>query len=120
MANPNIVNVTSIYGDTLTHYASTTEGVFISNSAQSGSIIKVNTIFAANINGSSAADVTVKIGTASGAYVPIMSTISVPADSTLVVVDKNTSLYLPEGWDMTVQASASDAIRLVVSYEEIS
>jgi len=50
----------------------------------------------------------------------IASTVAVPADSTLVVVDKNTSLYLEEGDNIEAGASAASDLTITINYEELS
>jgi len=131
MANPNIVNVTAIYGKTTYLTPSvTTELVLVPNAASSGKVFKINQITAANVDGSSAADVTVSIYTngaqaqgsapSSGTAYPIASTISVPADTALVVVDKNTSFYLEEDHSVVVTSGTANDITFTISYEEIN
>ena len=128
MANPNIVAVASIYGETngwnLTNTVSTT--LF---TVSSGKLIKVNRIACANVDGSSAADLTVYITTsvqtsaggtvASGATdVYLAKTISVPADASLVVSD--TPIYLREGDILKGGASASSDLDLLITYDVIA
>ena len=55
-----------------------------------------------------------------GSTIAICSTVSVPADATLVVVDRNSPVYLEEGDSLTASASAASALQIVVSYEEIA
>jgi len=77
----------------------------------------------ANVDGTNAADVTVDFHTAAsggGTAYSLVSTISVPADASLVVVDKNTALYLEEDRSITATASAGGDLEVIVSYEEIS
>ena len=85
MANPNIVNVTSILGKTAyVTPANTSANVLLSNAASSGEVLKINQIVAANVDGTSAVDCTVTINTAAaggGTAYPIVSTVSVPADA---------------------------------------
>ena len=50
----------------------------------------------------------------------IASTIAVPADSTLVVVDKDTGLYLEEGDNIEAGASAASDLVITINYEELS
>ena len=131
MANPNIVNVTTIYGKTtyLTPSVSTAV-VLLPNAAASGKVLKINQIVAANVNGSAAVDVTVAIYTngavaqgsapSSGTAYPIVSTISVPADASLIVTDKTTAIYLEEGTSITVTSGTNSGITYSISYEEIS
>jgi hypothetical protein len=124
VANPNIAAVTTIYGNTSTTSLTTTNATsIVSNAASSGKVYKINTIMVANIDGSSAADITINLYSAAaigGTATAIASTISVPADSTLIVTDKTTSFYLLE--DKSVGAIAGTASDLVVtcSWEEIN
>lgn len=124
MAAPNIVDVTSIIGMTtavgLTTTASTS---FLSNAGGSDKVLKVNTVIATNIDGSSSADITVKYhlsAAGAGTSIALANTITVPADSSLVVVGKDSPIYLEEDRSLTAQASAVDDIAIVCSYEEIS
>jgi hypothetical protein len=124
MANPNIVNVAAIYGNTSTTTLSTTSATSIaSNASGSGKVYKINSIVVANIDGTNAADITINLYSAAalgGSATAIASTISVPADATLIVTDKTTSFYLLE--DKSIGAVAGTAGDLVVtaSWEEIS
>ena len=123
MANPNIVNVTSILGTTtyLTP-ANTTGNVLLSNAASSNLVFKVNNIVCANVTGS-AANVTVSIDNAAagaGTDFPIVSTVSVPANSSLIAVDKTTSFYLMENQSIVVTSGTSGAITYTISYESIA
>jgi hypothetical protein len=123
MAAPNIVGVTTITGKTtyLT-LSNTNETQLISNAANSGKVLKINSINVANIDGTNAADISATIYTAAsgGTGHKIANTISVPADSSLVVIDKATSIYLEEDKRITVQASAANDLAVICSYEEIS
>ena len=131
MANPNIVNVTTIYGKTtyLTP-GGTTALVLLPNAAASGKVLKINQIVAANVNGSAAVDVTVAIYTngavaqgsapAGGTAYPIVSTISGPADASLIVTDKTTAIYQEEGTSISVTSGTNSGITYSISYEDIS
>lgn len=124
MANPNIVNVAAIYGNNSSTSLSTTSATaIVNNAASSGKVFKVNMITVANVDGTNAADITINkysqddLG---GTAYAIVSTISVPADATLIVLDKTTSIYLKE--DESIGAIAGTASDLVVtaSWEEIN
>jgi hypothetical protein len=131
MANPNIVAVTTIYGTTtyLTPSA-TTAVVLLPNAASSGKVYKINEIVATNVNGSAAVNTTVSIYTngavaqgsapSGGTAYPVASTISVPANAALIVVDKTTSIYLMEGTSITVTSGTASGITYSISYEDIS
>jgi hypothetical protein len=124
MANPNIVNVSDIRGKTayLTP-ADTNAAVLLANAASSGKVYKINSLVAANVDGTSAVAVTVAINTAaagSGTGYPIASTVDVPADASLIIVDKTNGFYLEEDKSIVVTSGSANDIVFTVSYEEIS
>lgn len=124
MANPNIVNVSSIIGKTafLTPTAITST-VILANSADTNKVFRINNITAANVNGVNPVDTTVSVNTTatgSGTSFPIVSTVAVPADATLIVTDKSTAFYLEENESIVVTSGTSAGITYVVSYEEIA
>jgi hypothetical protein len=123
MANPNLLSITTVIGMTTAVGLSTTaDVVFVSNADASGKVLKINTISAANIDGTNTADITIRYNLAAagaGSSVPIANTISIPADSSLVIIGKDNPIYLEEDRSLTAQASAADDIAIVCSYEEI-
>ena len=124
MAAPNIVNVATITAKTDQLALSTTSATsLVSNAASSGKVIKVNMIQVANVDGANACDVTVDVHSeddGGGTAYSLVSTVSVPADASLIVVDKNTALYLEEDMSITVTAGTANDLEVIVSYEEIS
>ena len=127
MASPNIVNVTSIVGNTSTNLISSTADPFatalVNNAASSGKVYKINSIVAANVDGTNAADITIKIFSQDdlgGTGTAIVSTISVPADATLIITDKTTTFYLLEDKSIGATASVANDIVVTVSWEEIT
>ncbi len=124
MAAPNIVNVGTITGKTDMFALSTTSATsIVSNAAASGKVFKINMIQVANVDGTAACDVTVDVHSqddGGGTAYSLVSTVSVPADASLVVVDKNTAIYLEEDMSVSVTAGTADDLEIVVSYEEIS
>jgi hypothetical protein len=123
MANPNIVNVTTILGvTTFLTPANTTANVLLSNAASSGLVFKVNNIVCANVTGT-AANTTVSIDNAAagaGTDFPIVSVVSVPGNASLIAVDKTTSFYLMENQSIVVTSGTSSAIAYTISYESIA
>ena len=130
MANPNIVAVTTIYGTT-TYYtpSGTTAVVLLANTASSGKVYKINQIVAANTT-TSAANVTVSIYTngavaqgsapSGGTAYPVVSAVSVPANASLICVDKTTAIYLQEGTSISITSGTASALTYSISYEDIS
>ena len=123
MANPNIVNVTSIVGNSLSVAVGTSATQLASNAASSGKVFKINSIVVANIDGTAAADITVNIYSAAalgGSPIAIASTISVPPDASLIVTDKTTTFYLLENQSIGALASAAGDLVATISFEEIT
>jgi len=131
MANPNITAVTSILGST-TYYtpSGTSAVVLLANAASSGQVYKINQIVASNVNGSTAVNATVAIysngavaqgsAPAGGTAYPIVSTVSVPASASLIVVDKTTAIYLMEGHSISITSGTASGITYTISYEIIT
>jgi len=124
MAAPNVVNVSTITGiTTFLSLTSTNATLLLSNAASSGKILKINSIIVANVDGTNSADITVRLHNAAagaGTSFALASTIAVTADSSLVTLDKSSSIYLEENRSITVTASAANDLDVVCSYEEIS
>jgi hypothetical protein len=131
MAAPNILALTTATGKTTYLTPSgTTAVVLLPNAASSGKVLKINQIVAANVNGTNAVDCTVSIysdggeaqGSApsGGTAFPLASTISVPADASLIVVDKTTGIYLEEDTSISVTSGTASGITYSISYEEMS
>jgi len=131
MSNPNLLAATTASGTT-TYYTpgGTTAVVLLANAAASGQVYKINQIVAANVNGSSAVNATVSVYTngavaqgsapSGGTAYPIISTVSVPASASLIVVDKTTAVYLMEGSSISVTSGTASGITYTISYEVIS
>jgi len=130
MANPNITAVTSILGDTTFYTPSgVTAVVLLPNAASSGNVFKINQIVATNVS-ASAVNATVAIYTngavaqgsapAGGTAYPIVSTVAVPANASLIVVDKTTAIYLKEAHSITITSGTASGITYTISYEIIS
>lgn len=124
MANPNIVNVTDIRGKTVVASLTTTNSTLVvENVAASGKVFKINSLIVSNVDGSSAADITINLfseDNIGGTGTQIVSTVSVPADASLVVISKDTSIYLEEDKSIGATASAANDLKVICSYEEIS
>jgi len=124
MTAPNIVNVATITGKTATVALSTTNAtVLVNNAASSNKVFKINMIQVANVDGTNSCDVTVDVHSqddGAGTAYSLVSTASVAADSSLVVLDKNTAIYLEEDKSITATAGTASDLEVIVSYEEIS
>jgi hypothetical protein len=119
MAAPNIINTTSIYGKTM--------GALLSASADtailtcgSDKVLKLNSIIVANVDGATTADVNVDFYDSSAATAYALAhTVTVPSDSTLVILGKESPIYLEESDAIRAWASATGDLEIIISYEEI-
>ena len=119
MAAPNLVNVTSILGKSMGAALGTNTDTTIL-ACPANKVLKINSIIVANVDGTNSADLTVKFqdSSASTAY-RLAHTVAVPADSTLVVIGKDSPIYLEESDEISAGASASSDLEIVISYEEL-
>lgn len=123
MANPNIVNVSTINaGVAYSSPANTTAFYILTNAASSGQVYKINNVVVANSTGSAATS-NVFINSAAaggGTNYPIVGSVSVPANASLVAVDKSSSIYLTENTSLVVQSGTSSSLTFTISYEVLS
>ena len=126
MAQPNIVNVASIYGQSVGATLTTSFVAFITVTAEY--VVKVNSITVANIDGTAAATCDVKLVKQNATPVGITNydisdtiylakTVNVPADDILVVVDK--PFYMMETDALSALASANSDLDILISFEAI-
>jgi len=123
MANPNIVNVSAIYGNVNNVSLTTTSATQLaSNAASSGTVLKIDSIVVANTTGATAT-ITINVysaATLGGTAYPIASQISVPAYATLIVTDKSTAFYLMENMSVGATAGTASALVATITWEQIS
>lgn len=124
MAAPNLLSPTTINGKTVTvDLSSTSATSILSNAASSGKVLKVNALYVSNVDGTANAEITINYYSAAalgGTATQIASTVVVPADSTLVVIDKDAYIYLEENTSLGATAGTSSDLKIVCSYEDIS
>ena len=119
MTAPNLKNPTTITGiTTVVGLGTTAVTGILTNTAGSNSVLKINSIFCANIDGVSAADISISI-IRNGTDRYLARTISVPADATQIISTKDTYFYLEEGVGIRARASTANALDVIISYEEI-
>jgi hypothetical protein len=124
MAAPNIVNVSAIYGKVVTADLTSTSAISVlSNAASSGKVFKIDSLIVSNIDTVNAFNITINHYSAaalSGTATPIASTISVPANASLIVIDKTTMIYLEENMSIGATAGTANKLKVICSYEDIS
>ena len=119
MANPNIVNVTSIQGETAVAVATTDFADLIENVTASNKVYKINSLSASNVSTIESVDVSVDLVRSSNSYA-VVRNLSIPTTSSLIAISKDHSLYLQEGDKIQVKASSATSIEIICSYEVIS
>jgi len=123
MAAPNLIGAVTINGKTTAaNLTTTSETVVISNAGSSGKCFKINTLNVANFSASST-QVSVLYHTGAGlagTATFIAGNITIPAYSTLNVIDRGSQYYLEEGTSIGAQASTANALGVTASYEDIS
>jgi len=123
MANPNMVNVSSILGATTYLVPTTTTATtWTALTPSAGTVNKIDTMMATNVT-ASAATITVSINSAisgGGTAYRLTYQTSVPGNSSLMVVDKTTMIYVGEAQSIVVTSGTTNAIEMVASYEAIS
>ena len=129
MANPNLINVSSVLGANAGfNLTNTATATLITVAADK--LVKINRISVANVDGTNAATVDCFVdGMGSGstgvtttgadATVYLAKTITVPADTTLVVLGKDSPIYLEESYEINPRAGAASEATLIISYEEM-
>tara|TARA_X000000368_G_C22661018_1_gene549620 strand:- start:3 stop:362 length:360 start_codon:yes stop_codon:yes gene_type:complete len=119
MANPNIVSVATINGKTDSGELNTTYTTsLVTNSAASGKIYKINSLVCTNKAGT---DTTFRFSFYNGSTDRFIAyNVNCPANTVVIVTDKNSSFYLEEGDSVRGGAATNSRLDYVISYEEIS
>ena len=123
MAEPNLVNTTTIYGRTSgANLTSTSATTVLDNPASSGKCLKINTVNACNYTANTA-NITVSYydgANVTGTQFQIVGAVSIPANSTLNIIDKSSQYYLEENNSLGATAGTANTIIVTCSYEDIS
>ena len=120
MTAPNIAGLTTVTGKSVGVAVGTSATDLVANAASSNKVFKINSLIVSNVDGTNAASVDVILQKAGSNNFNLTKNISVPAETTLVVVSKETQLYLEENDKITVTANAASDLQAICSYEEIS
>lgn len=133
MANPNIVNVTSIYGNTAyvlpSTTGATTSWTYNGSTALTGltpavgTVNRVTSIVVTNVT-AAAATATVQVANnatfGSGTAYSLAYQVSVPANASVVVTDKTSSFYVTENQSVGVTSGTASALVYVATFEALT
>lgn len=119
MADPNIVLTTTVKGKTavLDNILATDTTILTNSTADT--VLKIGTLIISNIDGSNPYDVTVFLVRGGTSY-RLVPTVSVPQDTSLAVLSRDTSIYLQENDILKAVASTAGKLQAICSYEEIA
>ena len=113
MAAPNVVGVTTITGKTAGLAVTTSKQAIVQNLAASNQLFKINTLIAGNITGGS---VTVDVDVSkSGTQYRIAESVNVPANSTIVILSKDSAIYLEENDSLRIASNTGSALEAICS-----
>ena len=124
MAQPNIVSVTTIRGNTAVAAVTNVSSNLVVNSDGSGQVYKINSLYISNIHANGNTAVVSASVLRTGTEYRVASNINLSANSTLDVVSK--SIYLQEGDCLRISANSTFAsnsnnyVEAICSYEAIS
>lgn len=116
MAAPNLIQVTTVFGRTVSTPIGTAVTILASNPSTSNRSYKLNSLFIANIDNTTASKVSVdffRFGTS----FRIVDRMDIAPGETLVAMSRDTSIYLEEGDSLRCYADQENLIHVVLSYE---
>ena len=124
MAIPNLANVTTIIPANSQVYLTTTSATSIaSNAASSGEVLKIESLIVSNTDTTTSYNVTISTYSAAalgGTEYPVVSTLSVPANSSIIVIDKSSTIYLNEDQSLGATAETANKLYINSSWEVLS
>lgn len=121
MSAPNVVNVATINSNSIHQVVTTSSVKYLGNAAASSKVFKLTSLYVANY-GAAAASITVYFGTNSAVDTarPLFYQISIPINTTLVLIDKNSGINIKEDEGIYLLSSAATTLMASASWEEIS
>lgn len=118
MAAPNLITIASVVGKTRADWCTATLVTILSNPANSGLALRINSIFISNV-GSADAGVNLNLQRAGLSFYITLNNI-VAVGTSIVLMGKDTGIYMEEGDNLRISASAANTLQYVISYEEIA
>ena len=120
MSQKNIVEVTTIYGNTAGQVVTTTPTAIVSNASGSGAVYKINTIVVSNVSGTGTASITVDVYKNQSTAYRLAYQVPVTANTSFTPIDKGLIVYLQENDSIRLTSSVNGYLEAVCSYEAIS
>jgi hypothetical protein len=120
MAAPNLLTSSTVTGKVVGLAITSSATAIVSNASSSGKVLKINSLYISNVNGTSSADITVDVYKGGTTAYRLAYLITVPPKSTLTPIAKDITIYLEENDSLRLTASANSYLEGVCSYEDIS
>ena len=134
MANPNLINVTDIRGNTAyvlpsvttagqTNWTHNGTTALTGLTPAANSVNKINSIVVTNLTGSNASlyvSIANNATWGSGTAYYIAYNITVPPTSSIIVTDRTNYFYVTENQSVGVQSGTASALSFVASFEVIT
>jgi hypothetical protein len=119
MPAPNLRDPATVTGKTAVYVVTNAMGTVLSNPGASGKVMRVNSVYCANIDANLLDEITLVL-TRGGVNYRLASAMTVPARATQVLVAREAYIYLEEGDSLQAQALTNNRFEIVVGYEEIA
>lgn len=120
MSQMNIVNVSTIYGNTTGMSVTTSPTAIVTNAASSNMVYKINTLVVSNISGSATASINVDVYKNQLTAYRLAYQVPVTANTSFSPIDKGLIVYLQENDSIRLTSSTNGVLEAVCSYEAIS
>ena len=118
MANPNLINISSIYGNTAFSTVGTSTANVVANPTGSNSLYKINGLLISNY-ATNSYTISVQINS-SGSNTYVISNAVVPANATLTVLGRDNMIYLTENTSIQAVSNFATAMQAICSHEILS
>ncbi len=119
MSAPNVFGTTTITCDSNVLAVTNSASAIVTNSAASGKVYVVKSLYVTNIHASATATITAQVNRSSTDY-RIAFGISVAIGTTIVLVTCESPIYLLEGDTLKLVADASSKLEAFASYDILS
>lgn len=120
MTAPNIAGLTTVTGKVVGLALTTSAADLVANAASSNKVFKINSLIISNVDGTNTASCEVILQKGGSTDFNLVKNIDIPAETTLVVISKETQIYLEENDKIRALANAASDLQAICSYEEIS
>ena len=118
MTAPNLLTSTSVTGKTALSLLTTTTSSVLINAASSNTVAKIENITLTNYTGTST-NANISVVRSATPYF-LGGNVAIPANSSLILLAKDTTFYLEEGDTLQGNVNANSSVNISVAYELIS